>query len=341
MQFSILITTRNRRALLQRALESALAQTVACEIVIVDDASTDSTDDYIHGFKDRVIYRRNDRNLGHSAAMNIGVAIATGSWVKLVDDDDYLAPTCIEEMLEAIALHPQAVLCSCQAIQIDRHGHELGRTRIMGPGEVFYIPQRDIHYGMLLEQVPFGTPIQVAFDRQVFLQSGGWDSSLDTNCDDIDSWIRLAEHGDAIFINQPLAYRTLWNESRNKLLPLRRRFEANRLMKRKIYNRVAAPYRDRLPPLTQVEHYLQLYWSLVALKQRHVRTALTIAWPVIFFLDAWQMLVRVLLSRLHRGRGDRIQKIVLLNAPTYLSTGGEEVFESDGTDNSARGGTGS
>jgi len=311
MQFSILITTRNRRALLQRALESALAQTVSCEIVIVDDASSDGTDDYIRSFKDRIIYRRNDRNLGHSAAMNAGVAIATCAWIKLVDDDDYLAPNCIEEMAKAIALHPQAVLCSCQAIQIDRQGQELGRTRIMGPGDVFYIPQRDIHYGMLLEQVPFGTPIQVAFKRQSFLKSGGWDSSLDTNCDDIDSWIRLAEHGDAIFINRPLVYRTLWNESRNKLLPLRQRFQANRLMKQKIYHRISAPYRDRLPPMTQVEHYLQLYWSLVALKQRRLRTALFLAWPVIFFLDAWQMLMRVLLSRLHQGKGDRIKKIVL------------------------------
>lgn len=316
MQFSILITTRNRRALLQRALESAFAQTVACEIVIVDDASTDDTKDYIHSLKERVTYFRNDRNLGHSDALNKGVAIATGEWVKLVDDDDYLAPTCIEEMAAAIALHPEAVICSCQAIQIDRQGQEVGRTRIVGPGQVFYIPQNDIHYGMLLEQVPFGTPIQVAFERQTFLKYGGWDSSLDTNCDDIDSWIRLAKGGDALFVNRPLAYRTLWNESRNKQLPLRQRFEANRLMKQKLYVQVASPHRDRLPPLTQIEHYLQLYWSLVALKQRHVRTAIALAWPVVLFPDAWQMLVSVLLSRAHRGKGDRIRKIVLLEAPT-------------------------
>lgn len=312
MQFSILITTYNRLALLKRAIASAFAQTLACEIIVVDDASTDGTYDYVQSLDGRVIYRRNEQNLGHSATINRGVAIANGVWVKLVDDDDYLAPTCLETMAQAIALHPEAVICSGQAIQVDRQGTELGRTRIMGPGHAFYIPQMDIHYGMLLEQVPFGTPIQVAFQRQAFLQSGGWDSTLDTNCDDIDSWIRLAQYGDAIFINQPLAYRTLWDESRNKRLPLRQRFEANRLMKRKIYDRVAHPYRERLPPLSYVEQYLQLYWSLVALKQHRLRTALVLAWPVIVFPIAWLMLVRVLVSRVKRGKGDRIRKLVLI-----------------------------
>ena len=82
---------------------------------------------------------------------------------------------------------------------MDSEGVEISRTPHLGPGLAFYIPQVDIHYGMLLELIPFGTPVQVACKRDAFLKTGGWDSSLDTNCDDIDSWIQVARFGDANF----------------------------------------------------------------------------------------------------------------------------------------------
>ncbi|MBD0337242.1 MAG: glycosyltransferase family 2 protein, partial [Cyanobacteria bacterium Co-bin13] len=194
MKFSIVITTYNRLTLLQRAVESALNQTVSCEVVVADNASSDGTEAYVRSLGDQVVYRRNASNLNHAGAVNAGAEAATGDWIKLVDDDDYLAPHCIEALMGAIAQHPQAVICSCQAAQVDTAGQELSRTPITGPGKVFYIPQAAIHYGMLLEQVPFGTPIQVAVQREALIRSGGWDLTM-TSCDDIDSWIRIAELG--------------------------------------------------------------------------------------------------------------------------------------------------
>ena len=210
IKFSIVITTYNRLSFLKRAIESALAQTVPCEVVVVDDCSSDDTEDYVRSLGSSITYHRNPTNMGHAASVNAGVQFASGDWIKPVDDDDYLDANCIREMMRAIALRREAVICSCQAAQVDVNRVEISRTRRMGPGQAFYIPQADIHYGMLLEQIPFGTPIQVAFRRDAFIQSGGWDSSLDANFDDIDSWLRIAQFGDAIFINKCLAYRTVW-----------------------------------------------------------------------------------------------------------------------------------
>ncbi|HBK23544.1 MAG TPA: glycosyl transferase, partial [Planktothrix sp. UBA10369] len=47
MKFSIVITTYNRIALLKRAIDSALKQTIPCEVVVADDASSDQTEDYV------------------------------------------------------------------------------------------------------------------------------------------------------------------------------------------------------------------------------------------------------------------------------------------------------
>lgn len=290
--FSIVITTFNRLDLLKRAVASALAQTYPCQVVIVDNASTDGTQAYVESLGQRVTYVRNVTNLNHAGAVNAGTTVAKGDWIKLLDDDDYLASHCIATMAKAIAQHPQAAICSCQAAQVKLDGRELSRTPIPGPGHVFYVPQSAIHYGMLLEQVPFGTPAQVAVRREALVQSGGWDTAM-TSCDDIDSWIRVAEHGDALFINECLACRTVWPGGYDRKIQLQQRLATNILIKARIYDRVSPDYRPHLPPVVTMDRYLHLHWGLVALKQWRLGTALALAAPGILSPQAWKLLFQV------------------------------------------------
>lgn len=289
ISFSIVITTYNRVELLKRAIATALDQTVPCEVIVVDNASTDGTQAYVKNLGDQVIYHRNPTNTNHSGAVNAGVDLATGTWIKLVDDDDYLAPTCIETMGNAIRQRPEAVICSCQAAQVNGDGQEVSRTPITGPGQVFYIPQADIHYGMFLEVVPFGTPIQVAVRRDALIKSGGWDLTM-TGFDDIDSWIRVADYGDALFINQCLTYRTVWPGGYDQKITLRRRLDTNILIKQRIYKHVSPKHQDKLPTLNAIRQYLSLHWMLVALKQKQLSSALSFGLPAIFSPQAWQLL---------------------------------------------------
>ncbi|HBB33964.1 MAG TPA: glycosyl transferase [Cyanobacteria bacterium UBA8803] len=305
MKFSIVITTYNRLSLLRRAIDIALAQTVPCETIVVDDCSSDGTQAYVEGLCEslqragdsRLIYHRNRVHLGHSGSVNAGVARATGDWIKFMDDDDYLAPNCIEEMGKAIALHPGTVICSCQAIQVDSQQAVISKTRQVGPSRVSHIPQEDIHYGMLLELLPFGTPIQVACSRDAFLKSGGWDSSLDTNFDDIDSWIKIAQFGDAIFLNQYLAYRTLWEKAYNHKLSIKKRLETNLLIKEKIYALVSNKHRHKIPQLQDIKNYIRLHWALIALKKGNPTSAIELSYPAILSPTAWQLLSQELRSK--------------------------------------------
>ena len=306
--FSIVITTYNRLDLLKRAIQSALSQTVSCEIVVANNASTDGTDAYLTSLGSKIVYVRNQQNLGHAGAVNAGVEAANGEWIKLVDDDDYLANDCIEVMSEAIASHPQAVICSCQAAQVNAEGTELSRTPTTGPGHTFYIPQPDIHYGMLLETVPFGTPIQVAVRRDAFLKSGSWDTTM-TSCDDIDSWIRVAEHGDALFINQCLAYRTVWPGGYDQKISIQRRLATNILMKDRIYPRIHTKHQSHLPTLKTIHQYLHLHWAIVALKQKQL-SALSLGFPAIFSPSAWKLLKQAMDFRQQKVAAP-IEKVVL------------------------------
>lgn len=307
--FSIVITTYNRLDLLKRALRSAFDQTVTAEIVVVDNASSDDTQSYLESLGDRILYIRNEINANHSGAVNAGVEAASGDWLKLVDDDDYLAPNCLEVMAQAIALRPEAVICSCQAAQVNCEGTQLSLTPATGPGKIFYIPQADIHYGMLLEVVPFGTPIQVAVRRDAFLASGGWDLTM-TSCDDIDSWIRVAQHGDALFINQCLAYRTVWPGGYDQKITFQRRLETNRLIKSRIYQQIDPKYHSQLPKLSTIQQYLQLHWAIVALKQKQFGASVSLGFPAVLSPAAWQLLQQAVRMR-KQTANPPIQKIKL------------------------------
>lgn len=87
---SVIITAYNVEHYIQRAVDSALHQrNVTIEIIVVDDASSDATWQIIKNIADpRVKSIRLDGNSGPSAARNAGFAIASGTWIAVLDGDD-------------------------------------------------------------------------------------------------------------------------------------------------------------------------------------------------------------------------------------------------------------
>ena len=95
---SVIIPTYNRAELLPRAVNSVLSQTYDdYEIIIVDDHSSDNTQDVIAKFTDqRIRPIRHERNTGQSASINTGIANAMGEYIAFLDDDDEWLPNKLE-----------------------------------------------------------------------------------------------------------------------------------------------------------------------------------------------------------------------------------------------------
>ena len=99
---SVVIPTHNRAHMIGEAIDSVLRQTAtSCEIVVVDDGSTDETPARVHGYGDRVRYVRTE-NGGVAHARNVGMHCASGRYVTFLDSDDTLYPYALE--LEAALL---------------------------------------------------------------------------------------------------------------------------------------------------------------------------------------------------------------------------------------------
>ncbi|MBT8155982.1 glycosyltransferase [Epibacterium ulvae] len=100
---SIVIPTFNRADMLPKAIDSALAQTHPCEIIIVDHGSTDRTPEVVAAYEDKVTYVRRKRDFGPHFCWLEGVLHANGTYVHLQYDDDWIANNFIEKCLSVMA----------------------------------------------------------------------------------------------------------------------------------------------------------------------------------------------------------------------------------------------
>ena len=103
LMFSIVILTHDRLELLKLAIESCLQQQEVSpddyEILIVDNGSTDGTEEYIRELDDDRIRYVKIKETSIPAARNIGIKMARGEWLIPLDDDDELPPTRLTETM--------------------------------------------------------------------------------------------------------------------------------------------------------------------------------------------------------------------------------------------------
>lgn len=95
---SVIIPVHNRASQVCRAIDSVLAQTLDdFELIVVDDASTDQTEDVVRSVTDpRIQYLKHDTNQGAATARNTGVHASSGEYVSFLDSDDQWAPRRLE-----------------------------------------------------------------------------------------------------------------------------------------------------------------------------------------------------------------------------------------------------
>ena len=170
---SIIIPTYNRPQLLQRAVNSALAQTIEdFEVIVVDDCSSEPVNLLEHP---RLRILRLTENKGVSAARNIGARAAKGRWISYLDDDDELLPNMAQVSLEALknATLPKPVAILSGIKVISKEGNII-QTRIPPT-----LP-RGSHFG--LEEIKpsqsFLSKQTLVVEKEVLLSIGGFDESL-------------------------------------------------------------------------------------------------------------------------------------------------------------------
>ncbi|MHB8286642.1 MAG: glycosyltransferase family 2 protein [Caulobacteraceae bacterium] len=102
---TIIVPTFNRSSLIGEALQSLLSQTVApAQLIVLDDGSTDDTESVVRSISSEIVYVRQE-NQGKAAALNHALALASGDYVWIFDDDDLARPDALAVLLDALNQH--------------------------------------------------------------------------------------------------------------------------------------------------------------------------------------------------------------------------------------------
>lgn len=126
-RISVILPVYNGAEHLMQAVETVLGQTLSdLELIVIDDASTDSGLDVLDAVNDpRMVIHVNATNQGLAATLNIGLDLAQGEFVARQDQDDYSAPRRFETQVGLLESSPNVGLVGTWAsiLRCDERGH--------------------------------------------------------------------------------------------------------------------------------------------------------------------------------------------------------------------------
>lgn len=225
---SVIIPVYNGASFINQAIDSVIAQEVPLEIIIVDDASTDSTPELIQSYAPlftgqdmiHIKYIRNDSNLGVAESRNKGIKAASGKYIAFLDADDWWEKNKLYKQINI--LEKEDVVLSCTARELISHE---------GVSTNHIIPvNNNITYKQLLRKNVIGCS-SVLVNANVMKEFPMMHGDAH---EDYLTWLKiLKKYNHAYGINEPLLkYRLSKNsKSRNKMKSSWMTFKVYRYMK--------------------------------------------------------------------------------------------------------------
>lgn len=164
---SVIIPTYNCDRYLVQAVESVLQQKgCTYEVIVIDDGSTDSTEQILIPYSDRIRYVK-QKNQGVAAARNHGIAIARASLIAFLDADDYFVPHKLARQAEILIQRPDVGIVHSGWQRVDAEGNKLLDVR---PWE--YVPELNLETWLRWKPV---LPSAMMFRREWLQYVGGFD----------------------------------------------------------------------------------------------------------------------------------------------------------------------
>ena len=213
---SIVIASRNSARDLDACLRSIAAGTSArCEVIVVDNGSTDGTVARLRNVYPYVTVIANPSNLGHCRAINIGLEVAAAEFVLVLDADTVLWPEAIDRLVAFLRSRPDVVIAAPRTLNADGSVQETARafprpinglfgrqsllTRLFprNPFSTAYLHRRHIDACRPFE-VEWVSAACMLFRRRLIERIGSWDEGFAGYWVDAD-WCRRAHAAGRVF----------------------------------------------------------------------------------------------------------------------------------------------
>ena len=201
---SVIMPAYNAQKYIRQAIESVLIQNYRhFELVIVNDGSTDGTEEIVHSYEDEHIRYFKQANRGLAATHNEGIRQARGEFLIKVDTDDFIAVDFIGRHLNEFYNHRDVDLVYCDDCLVEEDGKPI---RVITRPE--YADRRMLIRDLFRSGFPV-VPFRTCIQRRVFEKIGLFDESLRIG-EDYDMMRRFVKAGlKAHHLKAALYYRRL------------------------------------------------------------------------------------------------------------------------------------
>lgn len=191
---SIVMPSYNTAKFIEETIESVLAQSYEnWELILVDDCSTDNTDEVVSRFlsDERIRYIKNDTNSGAAVSRNRALREARGKWIAFLDSDDLWEPDKLEKQI-AFMQNNNYSFSYTNYIEIDEQSVANGR-QVTGPARI-------TKHGMFNYCWP--GCLTVMYDAEVI----GLIQIADIKKNnDYAMWLKVCKNADCYLLNETLA----------------------------------------------------------------------------------------------------------------------------------------
>ena len=199
-EFSVIISTYNRKDILPRAIRSVLDQTFKdFELIVIDNGSADDTEAVVKAIKDgRLKYFKNPKpTKSCDSPRNIGIGMSRGRFISFLDDDDIWYPERLNKVSKAINENPDIpAICHNENMNVS------GRiSKVLRHG-----PWSSDMYQRLMYEGNCLSSCAMAIKKEIFDELKGFDLREEFRAaSDYDFWIRMTSKGIKIhFIDEVL-----------------------------------------------------------------------------------------------------------------------------------------
>lgn len=203
---TVLMSVYNGEKYLHEAIDSILNQTFSdFEFIIVDDGSTDMTNNIIRSYKDtRIKVLKNPTNIGLTKSLNIGLQKAKGEYIARMDADDISFPERLCKEVNYLDHNPKYAVVGTFAEIIDSESNEIGKEE--RPTSSFQIKK-------LLKVGNCFAHGSVMIRKKYLYETGFYDETFKRS-QDYDLWLRMAQKFQLANIPQ---YLYAWRNHRDNI----------------------------------------------------------------------------------------------------------------------------
>ncbi|OIV41316.1 glycosyltransferase family 2 protein [Flavobacterium johnsoniae] len=184
--FSIIIPLYNKENFIENTIQSVLSQTFQdFEIIIVNDGSTDKSEEKVLQFKDDRIRYFSKKNEGVSQTRNFGLTESNADFVAFLDADDYWYPHFLETMHHYCTFFPKQKVFAC-AIEIETSKKTFpAQYSIRKTGDFEFV-----NYFRASNKESVILTSAAVFRKSIFKKTGIFDPEIKSG-QDTDLWIRI------------------------------------------------------------------------------------------------------------------------------------------------------